>query len=373
VDILNVGLSLTPFQTFFFFFSISILLIIWSCWSPHIRMNLQYLLLLREIFLIPSIFLYFCFPISSFEIIWFTCCFTPLGCRYRFVFVGPVFRKFVFPTPNFGFYFIIEFCYLIALREFYGDDSYQYSRRLGPLMDETAVTILMEGLYPSLSGFVQSALRSQKTTLTNVLQEAELVYSSVQASKTRAERAEDLQHSTLPAKATMISSARGLPTYPRNYCREVAPVLAIEPEPYDPYPDWMMGQHAEVEHDPDDWDFVGGNVEQVLLAQMVQPQMARYCYTCWKPGHFSAECPLIPDSERAAIALRRAAVLKLRPPRFTRPPQPYPQSYAPRPIPESEKPPTPSTGYQPEVETVSLTVSENLKPVEERTRPPRSH
>jgi hypothetical protein len=111
----------------------------------------------------------------------------------------------------------------------------------------------------------------------------------------------------------MISSARGLPTYPRNYRREVAPVLAIEPEPRDPYPDWMTGQRAEVEHDPDDWDFVGGDVEQVLLAQMVQPQRARYFYICWKPGHFSAECPLIPDSERAAIALRRDAVLKLRP------------------------------------------------------------
>jgi hypothetical protein len=87
-------------------------------------------------------------------------------------------------------------------------------------MDETAVTILMEGIDPSLSGFVQSAFRSQKPTFTNVLQEAELVYSSVQASKTRAE---DLQHSTLPAKETMIASARGLPTYPRNYREKKLP------------------------------------------------------------------------------------------------------------------------------------------------------
>ena len=41
----------------------------------------------------------------------------------------------------------------------------QRASRLGPLMDETAVTILMEGLDPSLSGFVQSALRHQKPTL----------------------------------------------------------------------------------------------------------------------------------------------------------------------------------------------------------------
>jgi hypothetical protein len=63
----------------------------------------------------------------------------------------------------------------------------------------------------------------------------------------------------------MVASARGMPTYPCNYRREFAPVLAVEPEPYDPYSNWMTGQHAEVEHDPDDLDFVGGSVEHVLL------------------------------------------------------------------------------------------------------------
>jgi hypothetical protein len=70
----------------------------------------------------------------------------------------------------------------------------------------------------------------------------------------------------------MIYSAHGLPTYPRNYLREVAPVLAVEPEPYDPYPEWMTGKQVEVEHYPDDWDFLGGNVKQVLLAQVFSPR-----------------------------------------------------------------------------------------------------
>ena len=119
-------------------------------------------------------------------------------------------------------------------------------------MDETAVTILKEGLDPSLSGFVQSALRNQKPTFTNMLQEAELVYSSFQAT---ALRSEDSQSVAVPtARATMLASARGFPTYPRTVCREVAPVVAVEHSPYDPCPDWMARQYAEVEHGLEDWD-----------------------------------------------------------------------------------------------------------------------
>ena len=247
----------------------------------------------------------------------------------------------------------------------------QRASRLGPLMDETAVTILMEGLDPSLSGFVQSALRNQKPTFTNVLQEAELVFSSVQAT---ARRSEDSQSVAAPAaRATMSASTRGLPTYNRTSRREVAPVLAVDHGPYDAYPDWMARQYAESEFCLEDWDSEGENVEQVLLAQVLPPQRVRYCYTCWKPGHFSAECPLIPDSERAAIALRRAAVLKLRPPRFTRPQPPSLSAYPSRPIHEPEKPPMYRPECPPEVSSVAVVVPENLKPAEERTRPPRSH
>jgi hypothetical protein len=45
-------------------------------------------------------------------------------------------------------------------------------------MDEAALTILLEGLEPLLSGFVQSALRNQKPTFTSMIQEAELVYTA---------------------------------------------------------------------------------------------------------------------------------------------------------------------------------------------------
>jgi hypothetical protein len=44
-----------------------------------------------------------------------------------------------------------------------------------------------------------------------------------------------------------------------------------------------------------------------------RPQQVRYCYTCWRPGHFSANCSLIPKHERELIAKRRAEILKNRP------------------------------------------------------------
>jgi hypothetical protein len=51
--------------------------------------------------------------------------------------------------------------------------------RLGSLVDTVSVSILLEGLQPSLSGFVRSALRNQKPTFSNVTQEAELIHKSV--------------------------------------------------------------------------------------------------------------------------------------------------------------------------------------------------
>jgi Zinc knuckle len=57
--------------------------------------------------------------------------------------------------------------------------------------------------------------------------------------------------------------------------------------------------------------------EEILLATLSRPQRVRYCYTCWGPGHYSAECPLIPKGKRDAIAKRRAELMRTRPPRFT--------------------------------------------------------
>jgi hypothetical protein len=85
----------------------------------------------------------------------------------------------------------------------------------------------MEGLDPSLSGFVQFALRNQKPTFTNVLQEAELVYSSLTATDRRSEKLE-ADYGTKGWKALPpFNLARRLPLYPRGTRREVAPVLAV--------------------------------------------------------------------------------------------------------------------------------------------------
>ena len=250
----------------------------------------------------------------------------------------------------------------------------QRASRLGPLMDDAAVTILLEGLDPSLSGFVQSALKHQKPTFTNVLQEADLVYSSVVASERRSESRELPYASKQVRVQPPANLSRGLPVYPRGTRQEGAQVFALEDsEEYARYREWRVREDsgystgAVPEWEP---DAVGENVEQVLFAQVVQPQRSRYCYTCWRVGHFSAECPLIPDEEREGIASRRAAALKLRPPRFNRPTPPYATPYTSRPSAQVElprEPPMEIRGVRSE-DTLPV-VAENGVPVGNKTRP----
>jgi hypothetical protein len=85
----------------------------------------------------------------------------------------------------------------------------QSASRLGPLMDEAAVTNLLERLDPSLSGFVQSALKNQNPTFTSKIQEADMVYSSVRATERRfvARNGGDLK-SMRPAVFTNPNRAR---------------------------------------------------------------------------------------------------------------------------------------------------------------------
>jgi hypothetical protein len=83
--------------------------------------------------------------------------------------------------------------------------------------------------------------------------------------------------------------------------------------------------------------------DQVMIAHLSNPQQSRYVYTCWRPGHFSANCPLIPEGERAAIARRRADIMRLRDQRqhYTRGPQHDRAHYwqTPTPVPVSIRAP----------------------------------
>jgi Zinc knuckle len=196
--------------------------------------------------------------------------------------------------------------------------------RLGSLMDTASVSILLEGLHPSLSGFVRSALRDQRPTFANIIQEAELIHRSITA--------------TTPVQNPRTSPgsySRTRPEILRPY-REArpTPVLALEAGPYfgDSVTGEVPGQFCQhpveplchsARVDPGSFDSVETAFDEILLATLALPQQVRYCYTCWRPGHFSAECPLIPKGEREAIAKRRAEIMRSSPSRF-------PSKYGPR-------------------------------------------
>ena len=248
------------------------------------------------------------------------------------------------------------------------------SSRLGSLMDAAAVSILLEGLHPSLSGFVRSALRSQKHTFSNVIQEAELIHKSVKASN--------------PSPNTRLPYAgvsRSRPEVLRPY-REAtpiprpAPVLAVEDDQWEPnIPDDYFfpvkpptSGPVSVPEVPDMAAMATAFDEKLVATLSQRPQQVRYCYTCWRPGHFSAECPLIPKGERDSIAKRRAEIMRTR---SQRPPYANSGGSASVRVPTTrvEEPRIPMSTTAPSVQVVEQTpVPENETLQEEPTRFPES-
>jgi hypothetical protein len=249
------------------------------------------------------------------------------------------------------------------------------SSRLGSLMDAAAVSILLEGLQPSLSGFVRSALRSQKPTFANVIQEAELIHKSVTAS--------------IPAPNNRIpyaSVSRSRPEVLRPYreARPVprpAPVLAVDADQWEPnIPDDYFCPVVPPSSVPipvpdvPEMEAMATAFDEILLATLSQrPQQVRYCYTCWRPGHFSAECPLIPKGERDSIAKRRAEIMRAR---SQRPPYADSSSSSARvrfPTPRVEEPRIQISTSAPSVQLVEQTPApENEMLQEDLTRFPES-
>jgi hypothetical protein len=175
------------------------------------------------------------------------------------------------------------------------------------LLDETAVSVLLEGLHPSISGFVRSALRNQKPTFSNVVQEAELIARSVKVPSL-----------ALPRYPQVLSS----PSRPRpEFTRTPRPtrnnaVYAAEPtrEVVDTFEQSWFDDTNKCNRHGD----ASGEFDDVLVAALSRPQRTMCCYTCWRVGHFAADCPLIPEAERAGIAKRRAEVMRQRRPRMDR-------------------------------------------------------
>jgi hypothetical protein len=112
---------------------------------------------------------------------------------------------------------------------------------MGPLMDEATVSILMEGLDPSQSGFLQSALRHQKPTFTNILQEAELVYSSVNTPGRRYGDRENSNATRQGRTKVAMNASFGLQIYPRMM-REKTAVLTLD---YERHSNWYWPDPVE--------------------------------------------------------------------------------------------------------------------------------
>jgi hypothetical protein len=186
-------------------------------------------------------------------------------------------------------------------------------------MDAVSVSILLEGLHPSLSGFVRSALRQQKPMFSNVIQEAELIHRSVMASNAPVQ--------TQSSRFGPSVLSRGLPETLRPYRGDRAiPVMTADIDLWssnsnygDPFDGYMVPpkppQQSAV-HEPGVPEAPADALEEILLATLSRTQQLRYCYTCWRAGHYSVDCPLIPKGEREAIAKRRSEVMRTRSSQF---------------------------------------------------------
>lgn len=79
-------------------------------------------------------------------------------------------------------------------------------------------------------------------------------------------------------------------------------------------------------------------------------QGTRLCWTCWLPGHFSEECPVVPEHLRPEIAARKQkALTELRRQRSERPQSRQPGWYRPRAEPPAARdlPSSPLTTTEP--------------------------
>jgi hypothetical protein len=152
----------------------------------------------------------------------------------------------------------------------------------------------MEELDPSISGFVQSALRQQKPTFTSIIQEAELVHTSVRAAERKAIEQNVNEASCSSRPSVLVNTARSRADYTHNTrSGKIHPVLSAEETIMDA-PARLPSVETEIlQTGPPVSATDDGNesMEHALVAHLAAPQKVRYCYKCWRPGHFSAECP----------------------------------------------------------------------------------
>jgi hypothetical protein len=152
---------------------------------------------------------------------------------------------------------------------------------------------MLEGLQPSLSGFVRSPLRNQKPTFSNVTQEAELIHKSGKAPR-------KVPSTRVPSAGTSRSRLEVLRPY--HEAARQRPVVAIEGD-RETDNDYFCSIHPvdsdriTREYSPDISDVATAFDEILLDTLSHSPQQVRYCYTCWRPGHFSADFSLMENLE----------------------------------------------------------------------------
>ena len=135
---------------------------------------------------------------------------------------------------------------------------------------------------------------------------------------------------TASALAKALSSKAPEPTFRTDVARlRARRVMLAEPDETK-MDDWLEKKNNPDEDAEDLLVCYGDHEDRRQFSRIESPEH-RLCWTCWLPGHFSEECPVVPEHLRPEIAGRKKkALTMLRQQRAERPGGSQPGWYQPR-------------------------------------------